>query len=142
MTSKEGTNDPETAVSFEGRIFETTQKGFLSVGIAIGSALGIFDTIARLGEPSTSRDIAYAAGLKERYVREWLGAMVTGNIVEVTDDEKYFLPKHRVATLCQEEGGGALPIFCEGIPMICEVYKDMTECFKENGPAGVPLSKY
>ena len=32
--------------------------------------------------PATSSEIAGAAGLNERYVREWLGAMATAGIVE------------------------------------------------------------
>ena len=38
--------------------------------ISIGHRSGLFDTLARL-EPSTSGVIAEAAGLNERYVREW-----------------------------------------------------------------------
>ena len=34
-------------------------------------------------KPATSPEIADGAGLDERYVREWLGAMVTGGIVEI-----------------------------------------------------------
>ena len=37
--------------------------------------------------PSTSEEIAKQAGLNERYVREWLGAMVTGRIVNYDPDD-------------------------------------------------------
>ena len=40
-----------------------------------------FDTIAKL-VPSTSQEIATAASLNERYVREWLGGLVTSKIVD------------------------------------------------------------
>ena len=36
----------------------------------------------RASTPPTSHELADAAGLDERYVREWLGAMTTGRIVE------------------------------------------------------------
>ena len=42
---------------------------------------GSDDALADL-PPSTSGQIAAAAKLHERHVREWLGAMVTGGIVE------------------------------------------------------------
>ena len=45
--------------------------------LSVGHQLGLFDTMATL-PPSTSQEIANAAGLDERYVREWLGAMTTG----------------------------------------------------------------
>ena len=40
---------------------------------SIGHQTGLFDTMAGL-PPSTSEQIAEAAGLHERYVREWLGS--------------------------------------------------------------------
>jgi len=40
----------------------------------IGDRLGIFKTLAAAG-PITSADLAAKAGLDERYLREWLGAM-------------------------------------------------------------------
>ena len=49
--------------------------------ISIGHRTGLFDTLAGM-PPSTSDGIAVRAGLNERYVREWLGAMVTGRIID------------------------------------------------------------
>ena len=50
--------------------------------IAVGHRVGLFDAMREL-PPSTSNEIARHTGLNERYVREWLGAMVTGRVVEV-----------------------------------------------------------
>jgi hypothetical protein len=47
---------------------------------ALGHRTGLFDALAEL-QPSTSEQIAAAAGLNERYVREWLGAIVTSRVV-------------------------------------------------------------
>jgi hypothetical protein len=55
--------------------------GSLMFMISIGHQTGLFDTLADL-PPSTSAQIADAAGLDERYVREWLAAMVVGRILE------------------------------------------------------------
>jgi hypothetical protein len=49
--------------------------------ISIGYKTDLFDIIAQL-KPSTIQEISQAAKLNERYIREWLGAMVTGNIIE------------------------------------------------------------
>jgi hypothetical protein len=46
--------------------------------IEIGYDTGLFEA-SRAG-PATSEELAKRAGLKERYVREWLGGMVTGGI--------------------------------------------------------------
>ncbi|XP_070557385.1 S-adenosylmethionine-dependent methyltransferase Rv2258c-like [Ptychodera flava] len=133
----------ESQESFEQRVFGTVREGYTAVSIAIGSATGLFNTMAKLGEAKTSTAIADAAGLKERYVREWLGAMVTGGIVEV-DSEKdtYYLPPHRHNALCTQGGTGTLSVLCEGIPTAIEAYKEIVDCFKKEGPAGVPYSKY
>ena len=48
--------------------------------------------------PATSAQIADAAGLNERYVREWLGGMTTGQVVDYdADAATYSLPAHRAA---------------------------------------------
>ena len=48
-----------------------------AVGImmSVGHRTGLFEAMAKLA-PSTSQQIAAAAGLNERYVREWLAAVV------------------------------------------------------------------
>jgi SAM-dependent methyltransferase len=45
------------------------------------------------------------AGLKERYVREWLGAMVTGRIIEYDPaTRRYWLPREHAASLTRAAG--------------------------------------
>ena len=56
---------------------------------AVGHRVGLFDAMREL-PPSTSDEIARHSGLNERYVREWLGAMVTGRVVEVDPDTNRF----------------------------------------------------
>ena len=46
--------------------------------IEIGYQVGLFEG-SRAG-PATSAELADRSGLKERYVREWLGAMATSGI--------------------------------------------------------------
>ena len=45
----------------------------LGLMTSVGHRTGLFDTMATL-PPSTSAEVAEAAGLDERYVREWLNA--------------------------------------------------------------------
>ena len=74
--------DPAAVEAFGQRILETINGGALAMMISIGHRTGLFDVMAGMA-PSTSEGIAEQAGLNERYVREWLGAMVTGRIVVV-----------------------------------------------------------
>jgi DNA-binding IclR family transcriptional regulator len=71
----------------------------MMIQTSIGHRTGLFDAMANL-DPSTSEQIASAANLNERYVREWLGAMAVGKIVDYDpEDETYYLPPEHAAWL-------------------------------------------
>jgi hypothetical protein len=65
---------------FAEHLMGVLNGGALALMLSVGHSTGLFDAMASL-PPSTSTQIAEAAGLNERYVREWLGAMTTGLIV-------------------------------------------------------------
>jgi hypothetical protein len=71
----------QTADAFTEKMVDVLNYGALSLMTSIGHRTGLFDTMATL-PPVTIGQIAEAADLHERYVREWLGAMVVGRIVE------------------------------------------------------------
>ncbi len=73
--------DKVKAESFAGYAVGILNGGLLSLMLSIGHRTGLFDLMAGL-PPSTSEQISRKAKLNERYVREWLGSMVTGRIVE------------------------------------------------------------
>ena len=73
--------DSTKVEAFAGRMISLLNDSFLAILISIGHQANLFDTLANL-PPSTSDEIAAAAGLNDRYVKEWLGAMVTGRIAE------------------------------------------------------------
>ena len=67
--------------AFAQRLLTTINGGMLTLMMSVGHRTGLFDTMATMGA-ATSAEIAAAAELSERYVREWIGAMTTGGIVE------------------------------------------------------------
>ena len=69
--------DSAKAEAFAGRLLRALNDGCLCLMISIGHRVGLFDAMREF-PPATSDEIARHAGLNERYVREWLGAMVTG----------------------------------------------------------------
>ncbi len=72
--------------------------GMLTYMIDIGHRTGLF--YAAAAGPVTSAELAARAGLEERYVREWLGAMVTGGIVDYDAATRtYTLPPAHAACL-------------------------------------------
>src|ERR1041385_3349717 len=73
--------DAPAAEAFAERMLGVVNGAMLTLTISIGHRTGLYDTLAEL-EPATSDEIAAAAGLRERYVREWLAAQLVGGIVE------------------------------------------------------------
>ena len=66
--------------AFEERLAATLNAGALCLMTSIGHRTGLFDAMAEMA-PGTSAQIAAGASLNERYVREWLGAMVAAGVV-------------------------------------------------------------
>ena len=68
--------------AFAGRMFGTYTAAMLTYMVDLGHRTGLFETLA--AGSGTSEQVADRAGLTERYVREWLGAVTTGGIVGTT----------------------------------------------------------
>jgi 2-polyprenyl-3-methyl-5-hydroxy-6-metoxy-1,4-benzoquinol methylase len=84
--------DPEEVAA---RVIGILNDGAICVLTSLGHELGLFDTLASL-PPATSEQIADSAELDERYVREWLGGMVTACFVQYVpaDGTYYICPDH------------------------------------------------
>lgn len=92
-------------------------------------------------KPSTSQEISQATKLNERYIREWLGAMVTGKIIEYDPlTEKYFLPKEHSAFLTRKSGIDNLAVLSQYVSLMGNVEDKIVECFRNGG--GLPYSEY
>jgi hypothetical protein len=91
--------------------------------------------------PSTSAGIAAKAGLNERYVREWLGTMVTGKIVDYDPGKKtYTLPPEHAAFLTEAAGPDNLTVMAKLLPIATSVEDQVTKCFFNGG--GVPYAEF
>lgn len=132
--------DSEKAGAFAERLIGTLNQGAMCLMISVGHRSGLFDVMRNL-PPATSAEIAARADLNERYVREWLGAMVTGRIIEIDPaTERFRLPAEHAAFLTREAGADNLAVFTQYIPLLGSVEDDIVECFKKGG--GVPYARY
>jgi 2-polyprenyl-3-methyl-5-hydroxy-6-metoxy-1,4-benzoquinol methylase len=132
--------DPSRAEAFGERILEAINGGALAMMLSIGHRTGLFDVMSKMA-PSTSGEIADEAGLSERYVREWLGAMVTGQVVEFdSKSATYHLPAEHAASLTRESRPGNMAVTCQWIPLLGSVEDEIVESFQRGG--GVPYSSY
>ena len=75
----------EESEKFAERMVGHINSAAITLMCSLGHRTGLFDAMTNL-PPATSDEIAEAAGLNERYVREWLGAMVTGEVKELEHD--------------------------------------------------------
>jgi DNA-binding IclR family transcriptional regulator len=91
------TYDTERAEAFAGRMLDMLNSAALMVMLSVGHRTGLMDAMSAHGA-GTSRELAEAAGLDERYVREWLGGMTAGRIVELDPETgRYSLPAEHAA---------------------------------------------
>jgi SAM-dependent methyltransferase len=131
---------PESAQNFGDRLTEVLNHGALSLMTSLGHRTGLFDTMSEL-PASTSQQIADAAGLDERYVREWLGALVTGRFVTYDpDSETYTLPAEHAAYLTRAAGPDNLAVQSQYIGLLASVESKILECFHKGG--GVPYQEF
>lgn len=133
---------PETTgeqTSFDEWFVTAINGGALMLMVSIGHRTGLFDVMSKL-EWTNSMYLAEKSGLNERYVREWLGAMATGGVVEVDESENYQLPNEHAAFLTRDSDQENLAAFAQYIPVLGNVEDDILECFYQGG--GVPYEKY
>ena len=126
--------------TFAGRMVSILNSAALSLMISIGHKTHLFDIMAEL-PPSTSAQIAKAAGVQERYVREWLGALVTGQIINYDPTRQtYHLPAEYAAWLTRAAGPSNFafqPVYLVGAAYVQD---RIIDCFYNGG--GVPYSAF
>ena len=133
------TFDAARSEAFAGRLAEVLNDAGLAVMISIGHRTGLFDALQEAGA-TTSEELARAAGLHERYVREWLGAMTTGRVVELDPATGlYALPAEHAAWLTRRSPVN-VAVTAQFIPVLAAVEDDVVQAFREGG--GVPYERY
>jgi SAM-dependent methyltransferase len=119
--------------TFADQTLGIVNGGFLALMLSIGHRTGLLDTLGTLPR-STSQQIAAAAGLNERYVREWLGAMVTGRIVEYdVPSGTYWLPPEHAASLTRAAGPDNLAELAQIVALLGTVENGIVNVFRNGG---------
>ena len=132
--------DPGKVQEFAGSLLGALAAGSTALMVSVGHRTGLFDAMAAL-PPSTSPQVAAAAGLHERYVREWLHAMTTARVVEHDPARNTFrLPAEHAAVLTRAAGPDNLAAVMQFLPLMAEVESEVVGCFAEGG--GVPYARY
>ncbi|MDQ1593074.1 MAG: hypothetical protein QOG71_3701 [Pyrinomonadaceae bacterium] len=132
--------DQNKADTFVGRMLGVVNGGALALMVSVGHRVGLFDAMSSLC-PASPGHISEVAGLNERYVREWLGAMATGEIVEHDPaGGTYYLPPEHAAFLTRAACPNNLAVTTQFVSILGAVEDRIVECFRDGG--GVPYSAY
>jgi 2-polyprenyl-3-methyl-5-hydroxy-6-metoxy-1,4-benzoquinol methylase len=139
-TAQQATLDQSRVDAMTEKLVGILNGGSLALMISLGHRSGLFDAMAKL-PPSSSEGIAAAAGLNERYVREWLGAMVVGGIVEYDPASRdYHLPAEHASLLTRGATPSNLAATMQWISVLGYVEDKVLDCFHNGG--GVPYEAY
>ena len=126
--------------AFGTRMLDMLNGAAAALMMSVGHRVGLFDTMA--GMPAaTASEIAGSAGLDERYVREWLGAVSCAGIVEYDAVRDLFsLPPEHAAMTVRKAGTRNLAATAQLVGVFGAVEDQIVGKFREGG--GVPYSEY
>jgi SAM-dependent methyltransferase len=133
MTTTSIELDQARSEAFAERMLGLLNGGALAIMTSIGHRTRLFDTMATL-PPASSAEIAAAAGLSERYVREWLGAMVTGGIIGYDVEARaYQLPAEHAAWLTRAASPNNIATTSQFIPLLGSMEEPILAAFRNGG---------
>jgi SAM-dependent methyltransferase len=121
------------------RLFGATLGAMDIIAVYLGVRLGLYRTLADRGA-SSSEDLAEAAGLNERYVREWLEQQATTGILDVDDERRYTLPPGHDEALLDEASLNYAAPFGKLIVACVRPIDEVLEAFRSGN--GVPYADY
>jgi SAM-dependent methyltransferase len=128
------------ADNFTSRMVGILNDAAVALLVSIGHQTFLFDLLATL-PPASSTEIADAAGLDERYVREWLGGLASAGIVTYqAQSHTYALPAHHAAALTRAGGVKNVAKVAPHIAILGEVEQKIIGCFRNGG--GLPYSEF
>jgi ubiquinone/menaquinone biosynthesis C-methylase UbiE len=130
--------NPDAVKQFGGKLLGIYTGAVLTKLIEVGYQVGLFE--ASKGRPSTSEELSERSGLRERYVREWLGAMTTSGIYSYDpESRRYTLPDEHAAVLTGETAQNVAPM-SRMINHFGTHLAKLVACFRAGG--GIPYSAY
>lgn len=124
------TFDEAKAEQFAERMLAAFNDAALVTMTSIGHRTGLFDVMATL-PPASAAEIAAAAGLSERYVREWLAVMVSAGVVDYDPPQlAYHLPAEHAAFTTRAATPDNLAVTAQFVPLSAGIEDIIVERFR------------
>jgi len=125
--------------NFEDYMLDVMNKAAIALMLSVGHRTKLFDSMYDCTS-MTSEQLAAKSNLNERYVREWLGAVVTGKIVDYNPSNKTYSLSEEKAKLLSRGGSYNFASSMQWIPALAYVEDEIVKCFEKGG--GVPYESY
>jgi ubiquinone/menaquinone biosynthesis C-methylase UbiE len=131
--------------SFSQKLTDILNYGALNLAMGIGYRTRLFDVMDSLETPQPASVISKKTELNERYVQEWLGIMVTGGIVDLSqdkDDQDLFqLPKAHADLITRRAENNNMGVYMQEIPLLTATVFEAVESGFRTGN-GIPYEMY
>jgi SAM-dependent methyltransferase len=131
--------------AFVGRLFEATLGAFDLLAVYLGDRLGLYRALSENG-PSTSAELAEAAGIHKRYAREWLEQQAMAEILTVEDpdadpaERRYGLPEGLEEALLDETSLNFIAPMAQALVACTRPLDALLDAFRSG--KGVPYADY
>jgi 2-polyprenyl-3-methyl-5-hydroxy-6-metoxy-1,4-benzoquinol methylase len=131
--------DPEKLKATLGLVFGSLGGAMTSAMICLGDRLGLYRALGD-GRAVTSRELAEATGLVERWVREWLYQQAAAGVLEHRGGEKFALSPEGAAVLADENHPAFGAGFFSHLPQTLAVVDRLPEAFRTG--LGLPYDAF
>ena len=114
-------------------------------GVYLGTRLGLYRTL-RTRDAMTSTELSTAAGIHERYAREWLEQQAVAGFLAVDDADapaeqrRYGLPAEHAGALADADDAAHVAPFADMVVGVANALPDVLAAYRTGG--GVPYTRY
>ncbi|MGH9023283.1 MAG: class I SAM-dependent methyltransferase [Acidimicrobiia bacterium] len=136
--------DEATRDALAGRLFSACIGALDLVHVYVGDRLGLYRVLAER-PPCSSAELASAAGIHERYAREWLEHQAVAGIITVDaadsgESRRFSMSAGHAEVLLDEESLSYLTPLALGVVGVARAAPEVIEAFRTGH--GVPYSAY
>jgi 2-polyprenyl-3-methyl-5-hydroxy-6-metoxy-1,4-benzoquinol methylase len=141
LTEEDGARVEE----FAGSLFMAALGAFEALNVELGLRLGLYEKLADRGA-LTSTELAEAAGVHERYAREWLEQQAVASVLEVddagasADARRFTLPPAHAHVLLERDSEAYMGACINFVPLAGWAVDPVVEAFRTGG--GVAYADY
>lgn len=132
-------------VNAAAKLEEICAHSVIGLTLYLGEELNLFNALAAVAteeQPATAKMVADKAGLRERYVKEWLCVATCSDLVEVDQSGEYFwIRKNDLEVLSGPNPSHYLKTL-QLILHFSGMFEKIKNVFHKNGPLGTDYNDY